>query len=88
MCSLRDDHPGNCKSRAASPSPGQGEVERKELEKRNKQRRNLRESWSQLKGRAPSLEERAGRDGRKGGRERRGWGGGGRLGGGVGVGGD
>lgn len=42
MCSLRDDRPGNCKSRAASPSPGQGEVERKELEKRNNQRRNLR----------------------------------------------
>lgn len=59
MCSLRDDRPGNCKSWAASPSPGQGEVERKELEKRKDQRRNLRESWSQMKGRAQSLEERA-----------------------------
>lgn len=44
---------------AASPSPGQGEVERKELEKRNYQRGNLRESWSQMKGRAQSLEERS-----------------------------
>lgn len=70
MCSLRDDRPGNRKSRAASPSPGQGEVERKELEKRNDQRRNLRESWSQMKGRAQSLKERAGRGKREGGRER------------------
>lgn len=62
---------------AASPSLGQGEVERKELEeKRQGQRRNLRESWSQMKGRAQSLEERAGRGRREGGRGRDGvgWG--------------
>lgn len=70
MCSLGDDRPGNRKSRPASPSPGQGEAERRELEKRKDQRRNLRESWSQMKGRAQSLEERAGRGRREGGRGR------------------
>lgn len=66
MCSLRDDRPGNRKSRAAIPSPGQGEVERKELEKRNDQRRNLRELEPE-EGQGPELEGEGG-EGQKGGR--------------------